>query len=299
MHPDTLPFLEALFANCQQSYLTLTAIHPDGNHPTPSRHLPLGNTAALHEALLCLFAANHLGWGAYFSVATRRHDLGRWRRGRREDLGELPALFVDIDDPSPDVERRLWQFIPTPSAIVQSSFLRRHCYWLLDHPTSIFPHAESILRGLAAHLNGDLHLSAANSMRLVGSVNSKLSRQGAICQLLDFHPERRYALSDFDAYRQNKPSHTTIWKRALNVANQSAMEMIHDLVRLFSAQGYRQRGDWLNGPCIYPERHKCADRHVSFGFNIVSGYGHCFVCGTMPPTEVGTVVGVVPYTAGW
>ena len=40
MNTDTLAFLEALFAPCEQGFLTFTAIHPDGQHPTPSRHVP-------------------------------------------------------------------------------------------------------------------------------------------------------------------------------------------------------------------------------------------------------------------
>lgn len=42
-----------------------------------------------------------------------------------------------------------------------------------------------------------------------------------------------------------------------------------------------QRGDWLNGACPFPERHKHGDRHPSFGFNTKTGYGFCHVCGTL------------------
>jgi hypothetical protein len=46
----------------------------------------------------------------------------------------------------------------------------------------------------------------------------------------------------------------------------------------FRALGYRQRGDWLNGPCIYPERHAHGDDKPSFGYNYHTGYGWCFAC---------------------
>lgn len=60
----------------------------------------------------------------------------------------------------------------------------------------------------------------------------------------------------------------------------------------FRARGYRQKGDWLNGPCIYPERHAHRDHHRSFGFNTRTGYGYCFVCGSMLAKEMGRVLGL-------
>lgn len=58
------------------------------------------------------------------------------------------------------------------------------------------------------------------------------------------------------------------------------------LAEHFRMRGYRQRREWLNGPCIYPERHKHRDCHPSFGYNTRSGYGYCFVCGSMPAGEM-------------
>ena len=82
MNTETLDFLEALFAPCEQGFLTFTAIHPDGQHPTPSRHVPVNDRACLTRTLDRLMAANEQGWGAYVAVATRKANLGRWRRGR-------------------------------------------------------------------------------------------------------------------------------------------------------------------------------------------------------------------------
>ncbi len=55
------------------------------------------------------------------------------------------------------------------------------------------------------------------------------------------------------------------------------------LLAYFERGGYRKRGDWLNGPCVFPRGHQHGDVHPSFGFNSQSGYGHCFVCGTFTP----------------
>lgn len=107
MQTDTLPFLEALFACCEQGFITLSAIHPDGGYPTPSRHVPIGDKDRLMHTLDRLLAANRLGWGAYVGIAARKANLGRWRRGGQSDLLALPTLFVDVDDPGPETLARL------------------------------------------------------------------------------------------------------------------------------------------------------------------------------------------------
>ncbi|MBE2272350.1 MAG: hypothetical protein IAE80_29210, partial [Anaerolinea sp.] len=150
-------FFDALFARCTDyadDCLTLTAIHPDGNHSTPSRHIPLHDKAALHKALTDLDRANALGWGAYFAVGLRRPGLTRWQRGGAADVVILPALFVDVDDPSPEALTRLQCADPAPSCIVASGG-GYHAYWWFDEPTADLQTARDLLRGLAVALHGD------------------------------------------------------------------------------------------------------------------------------------------------
>src|SRR5262245_32354308 len=121
MRSETELFLDSLFHPLveQAAFLTFTAIHPDGKHPTPSRHIPVGDSIALKIALDDLFHANELGWGAYVGVAPRQADWGRWARGGKGDLAELPALFIDADDPLTTFPR-LRAFELPPSCIVNS-----------------------------------------------------------------------------------------------------------------------------------------------------------------------------------
>ncbi len=66
--------------------------------------------------------------------------------------------------------------------------------------------------------------------------------------------------------------------------------LVKALTEFFIAAGYRANGDWLNGPCIYPERHQHDDAKPSFGFNRRSGYGWCFVCGSMLAVQIAGVL---------
>lgn len=62
---------------------------------------------------------------------------------------------------------------------------------------------------------------------------------------------------------------------------------------IFRARGYRTTdGEWLNGRCVHPERHKNGDAHPSFGFNLESGVGKCFVCGTFSQCEIAACLGL-------
>jgi len=193
--PDTEQrhaFFDALFDRCtahRQTCLTLTAIHPEGKHSTPSRHIPVHDPAALCDALTDLDRANALGWGAYFAVGLRRHGLTRWQRGGAADVVVLPALFVDVDDPSLEALARLQCAQPSPSCIVLSGG-GYHAYWWLDTPTTDLQTARHLLRGLATALGGD-RLSVAQSLRVPGSRNTKPSRGNALCKVLELH-ERRY-----------------------------------------------------------------------------------------------------------
>jgi len=283
--PDTEQrhaFFDALFDRCtahRQICLTLTAIHPEGKHPTPSRHIPLDDRTALQDELAQLDRANGLGWGAYFAVGLRRHGLTRWQRGGAADVVALPALFVDVDDPSPDALIRLQCADPRPSCITFSGG-GYHAYWWLDTPTTDLQAARDLLRGLAAALGGD-RLSVAQSLRVPGSRNTKPSRGNALCKVLELH-ERRYPLEAFTDYLlcpMTKPR--TAPAHSIRTPFTPNTDLVARIADVLTACGCKPRGDWLNGACPFPESHKHGDRHPSFGYNTKTGYGFCHVCGTL------------------
>lgn len=290
-------FFAALLARCSaypQTCLTLSAIHPDAEHRTPSRHIRLDNLATLQETLAQLDGANALGWGAYFAVGLRRQGLTRWQRGSTADIVTLPALFVDVDDPSSDALHRLQAASPAPSCIVHSGG-GYHAYWWLDEPTVDLALARRLLRGLAAALGGD-PLSVAQSLRIPSTVNTKPSRHHACCHLIELNP-RRYALDDFTTFLPVSPP-THITQR--HASRQSSRytpnpDLVAQVVEALLARGCKPRGDWLNGACPFPERHKHDDQHPSFGFNTRTGYGFCHVCGTLLIKDLCPALGIQPH----
>jgi len=278
--------LQILFANCSQNAcLTLTAIHPTENKSVPSRHIPLGDTAALHDALERLHTVNAMGWGAYYGLATRQSGLTRWQRGDMKALVEIPALIADIDEPPEIVLPRVRTFPIPPSCIVSSGH-GVHSYWLLDQPTTDMQAVNAIHRGLAQALKGD-YLTAATALRLPGSLNTKHDTTTP-CETLEGDWSRRYMLTDFALYQQMDTIQKASGQRSATLSQSENSpsvtlnpHLIQAVADVLLSQGFKWRETWLNGPCPHAHLHKHADRRPSFGFNTTTGYGYCFVCGSM------------------
>lgn len=297
MRDERHAFFAALLARCNafpDAYLTLTAIHPDGKHPTPSRHVRLDDPTALQDALERLNAANALGWGAYFAVGLRRPSLTRWKRGGAADVIALPALFVDVDDPSSEALARLQCAQPLPSCIVSSGG-GYHAYWWLNEPTADLETARRLLRGLATNLQGD-SLSVAQSLRVPSTINTKPQRHHALCYLVDLN-ERRYSLGDFVPFLPvSQSSKRTQYPRSVTSAMPYTpnADLVARVTEELIRRGCKPRGEWLNGACPFPERHKNDDQHPSFGFNMRSAYGFCHVCGTLLLKDLCAALNVRP-----
>jgi hypothetical protein len=305
MHPDTLAFLDILFERCvslrSSARLTFTVIHPTDQHPTPSRHVPLENRAALLDTLQRLSDTNRMGWGAYFAVGLREPGLSRWKRGGVAEVVALPAFYTDIDDPTDTTLMKLRGARLPPSAIVHSGG-GYHAYWLLDEPTRDLHMARQVLQGLARTFGGD-GLSPAQSLRLPGSVNHKPERGGALCHLVE-NSDRHYCLSDFQPFVPPVP-HRQERRTAARTANPPNsknlnVQLIHAittvLYRDYAAREQR-RNDWLAALC--PCGHARDSPGSHFYFHPAIGCGRCHGRhGTLRLIDLCSVLGIDAATYG-
>lgn len=261
-------FLDLLYRELpsQEAYLTLTAIHPDKSRPAPSRHLRL-NDPGLDDALQRLTQMQALGYGAFFGVATRRANLGRWTRGGRADLSLLPALFADLDQPTTNLER-----FPIPPTFTVSSGRGRHLYWLLAQPTADFARAETLMRGLARMLHGD-PMTSPQALRLPGSLNTKY-QPARPCELLEAEPHRLYQLADFEELLSPPSAPTTIRTSApsgdwLDTRKQ---DIAHILMRDY--EGFLKSNGWIASLC--PCGHERDHPGAHFSYHPGLGVARCF-----------------------
>jgi RepB DNA-primase from phage plasmid len=284
MHPNTSTFISSLFERCKtgEGFVTLTAIHPEGMHPTPSRHIHIHDDKALERAVKRLCAANERGWGAYIGIAPRQKDLGRWSRGGRGDLVALPALYVDIDYPDELLLFRLLPFEFPPSCIVHSGH-GYHLYWYLETPSRDFAQADKVLRALARYFKGDEKMTVAQSMRLPGTWNNKPERDNVLCSLVQHHPEWRYPLSTFarfvrenerkhSAYQRHDVAHETEF-RAQSEARRAVIDAVTDAV-IQHLDGDRKPNGFIAARCPYCHNRDRPGMH--FSYQPASGWGYCF-----------------------
>jgi hypothetical protein len=293
-------FLRDLFARCQPgcpvTFLTLSAIHPDGDHPTPSRHVPLGDQVALDQALEQLVEANRHGWGAYIGIATRQRDLGRWSRGGKSDLAALPALFADLDEPEDALIRLGW--FDLPASCILHSGRGYHAYWFLERPTTDFVTAEQALHGLAGCLRGDEALSVAQSMRLPGTINTKPGRADTPCTLVGYHPERLYNLDEFRPFIPRpliypyRHRMNPIWTP--DDQRQLLIDAVTGAVIHLLDGHYRPNG-FIAARCPLPHLKDRPGMH--FSYQPDSGWGYCFgKHGKFSLAELGRLLGI-PFEA--
>jgi hypothetical protein len=284
MHPDTATFINSLFERCtaDKSFISLSAIHPDGGHPTPSRHIPLHNDKALERAIGRLESANERGWGAYLGIAPRQRDLGRWSRGGRGELVALPALYVDIDNPDDLLLFRVLQFEQPPSCLVHSGH-GYHLYWYLETPTRDFKLADQALRALAHHFVGDAKMTVAQSMRLPGTWNTKPGQERVLCRIVQHHPDWHYPLSVFSRYVRDKERQANNhrmytaslvrYDREQSETHQAAIDAVTEAV-IHQLDGHWKPNGFIAARCPYCHHRDRPGMH--FSYHPASGWGYCF-----------------------
>ena len=149
-----------------------------------------------------------IGRGIFFGVATR---LNGSHSGKREDLAELPGLWVDIDcyklGISKDDALVALQGCPLPPTVVVDSGGGLHAYWLFLEPLdvrwapqvgrldAVKDEIDSALRQLAGVFAGDMRsCDITRVLRLVGTHNTK---DGTLRPIGIFEASgNRYELSD-------------------------------------------------------------------------------------------------------
>jgi len=286
--------MNQLFAKCDayrdNASITLTAIHPDGEHRSPSRHIALKQRQQIQASLEKLQIANDRGWGAFIGIGLRQKGLGRYRRGGEQEIRALPALFADVDDLNPKTLQDLKTLSPSCLIFTGGGY---HAYWFLKSPLTDMKLAGQLLHGLAKITGGD-KLNPAQSLRLPGSRNTKPERDNALCKIIlledTYHP-----LSEFDYLLSMKTSSNSRSPPQSDEVNRS---LLQDVTNYFIQAGYKPSGDWLSGSCIYPRRHRHEDRHASFGFNRRTAYGNCYVCGSMLLKDICKQLGIRPASYG-
>jgi hypothetical protein len=275
---EALSFINYLLQDSPQwpqAHLTLTAIHPQGGQRAPSRHIPAQAETDIEKGVFDLLRANEQGWGAFVAIGWRRDDLGRWRRGRAEDVLALPALYADLDDPSR--LQNLADFAPMPSAVIHSGH-GLHAYWWLQTPLTDLKLAGQLLLAIGEKLGGD-PMTPAQSLRLPGSWNTKYQARKP-CLALSMTRER-HAINAFrhlltphshtSSAQSTSPTSPTSSTNLKSVNPDLSAAVLDVLIRQYGA--FDRGSGWWGALCPAPHHHDEPGAH--FSFNPSLGLGVC------------------------
>ena len=195
-----------LYQQCD-GYLELRAV------PEQPGGMPLRRFFRLPDGLRDAerFAAANDGQAHVFFSALPRAEP----RGGSDAVRNVPLLFADIDAKDfpggeAEIEDRLDNLAAVglgPTAVVRSGGGGRHAYWVLQEPVPVAnPSDASRVRDILWALGAAVGIPAkanvahdlARMLRVPGTFNVKAKYgRPQLCQVAEWHPDRRYDLGDF------------------------------------------------------------------------------------------------------
>lgn len=141
--------------------------------------------ADLEDAVAAACTANDRGHCLYFLGNTPRGGALQGRR-RKCDVESVRAVWLDIDDPDPDVWRELEDRLPWRPTYVAFTGGGWQAMWRLSHPTEPSD-GEAIalwLQSEFADLTPDSTHSCEHIFRLPGTRNRKAGRHDRMCEVV-------------------------------------------------------------------------------------------------------------------
>jgi hypothetical protein len=217
---STVEFIQELFRDTPTGYIELTFISPPElglfGPIVGWITLPASNMNEQHARWIA--SMNRKGYGCYYGLAVRGakyetitrtskrtgREYKTYPRGKAADATYLTCLWADIDVYGADGYTIASGLRPAPSVIISSGG-GWHALWLFAEPLAIDDFNRQgitrALHGIAMVAGGDTHVKdLARVFRLVGTTNTKPQRNNAPCEVVDWLPDLRYQLSDFQTY---------------------------------------------------------------------------------------------------
>lgn len=214
-NPDTVGFLDHLFAGVDTGWVTLFTIGPTGERKT--WWAPASDAAELADTTARL--PNHNVW---FGCATRKEKLDGARRGGKDDCAQLVGLWVDVDIagpghasntlPNEDQAYDLINAFPlAPSCIIHSGH-GLQAWWALSEPHNLEQSdlltrwgATWARRAAEAGHHLDNVFDAPRVMRLPGTTNYKTDCPPAPVTVVVDDWRLRYGIDDIDQWLDAAP----------------------------------------------------------------------------------------------
>lgn len=221
---ESVKFLSALFRNLPPGeWIQTWGINPHEVDPKTGKPkiTVRGYSSVDRVNLAAIHTLNGRGVQMYVGCCSYRDP----KRRTKFHVGHLHAFWVECDAKhfsggKPAILARLRTQLPAelgPSVIVDSGH-GYHFWWFLRGSipvtvdgcplTAEDTHAdqEAYLKGLEDLLGGDHVHDVSRILRIPGTINSKDKAHPVPCSLVEFNPDRRYRMEDFELYRADPPA---------------------------------------------------------------------------------------------
>lgn len=242
---DTEEFLRLLYACMPDGYLGITYIAPEGvalspDNITQFKPLPLPRVNVALD-FTRVHEMNARGYSVYFRVMAQNQSHEWYRRGLTQESIYTRVLWTEVDfkDIGQDAALAAVERFPHYPSIVVSSGGGLHLYWLLRQV--IVTHGASwnselnhlcvepddlkrTLKGIGKAIGcADTKVAElCRVMRLPGTINTKPSRYGAPCEVIDMRGP------DYD-YRELELEYAPLIKKPMRIRRELPAAVAGDM----------------------------------------------------------------------
>lgn len=218
-----------------------------------------GDTATIVKIATRAALQQAAGYGIHITMATRSEKLDKFHTGSHSALQAMRALWVDIDDATPDTAYELL-LGPLPPSLVVWSGRGIHAYWRLLRPVMAQdPQVGRILRGLAEHHGGDIQATdPTRLMRAAGSINTKPDYGKNGYQTTMIRTSARYLLREFQSL-ESAPEVKPILRPRVPLAEGEHVSFTAQQIADMCLNA-QNKGGYFLASCPTP-KHQHGDRH--------------------------------------
>lgn len=225
-------FIRYWFARITSGFIEMTYIHPETGE-IKSNFIPVSALPSVPDEPRQALEWNKRGFSIYFGTTPSDVRPAYGYRRREYQVSQLPGLWLDMDTDKLKISLvvamgRLLQSRILPSVVIATGG-GLHVYWRFAQPYTVTPEnrdaIKTTLEAMATcYAGGDkVCRDMARVLRLPGTVNTKPSRNGAVCQILRCEPQYDTSLEamqhEYAAFEPQKALRTT---RAIPVVERAS-----------------------------------------------------------------------------
>jgi hypothetical protein len=205
-HHETIDFFRVIYSNCESGMVNLRFKQPKAKKAW-NQFVNVNDIGDLPRIL-----QKNQKVHCWFGVSLRNG-----RSGKKDHIALIPAVWLDHDDVTEEMEKKIREVLP-PTAVVQTSEpTKRHYYWVLKEacgPEEINL-IEDINRRLVDYFGGcNGSWEAAHVMRIPGTFHLKDPKNPLKCTLLELNTSCQYNPSDFEILPSVKTESTNGYQGA-------------------------------------------------------------------------------------